>query len=600
MKLSDYVAQFLADQGIGHVFGLTGGAVVHLFDSISKQPGLEPVFTHHEQAAAFAAEAYAKVHDSGLGACLVTTGPGGTNAITGLSAAWLDSIPCFYFSGQVRRAHISAGKGIRQLGTQELDILSIVSSVTKYAVTVEDPGRIRYHLEKALYYARQGRPGPVWIDIPLDIQWAMIEPEALQGFQAPSVDQSLDPSSQMPLILKAKALLEEAHRPLVIVGNGVRLSGGVLELRSFIQQNHLPFVSSWNACDLFDVSDPLYVGRLGICGQRGANLAVQNSDLLIILGSHLCLPQTGTNIEGFSRLSKKIIVNIDAAELEQQRIVPDVSILSDAQAFLKIFLSILEVKKRPKNLDWLHKCGTYKRYNGPSEDWKSLKNAINSYVVVDAISDQLTAADQVVVDGGGMVVYSALQAFKTKLGQRLILSSGLCSMGSGLPESIGVCFANGRKKTLCLVGDGSFQLNIQELQTIVHHQLPIKIFLFNNQGYLSIRHTQAGFLNHHYVGTHKEGGLSFPNFRKVVEAYGLRTHLISDYSKLVAGIADILADEGPAFCEIIVPPDQAMTPSQGFVKQKDGSFRPRPLEDMTPYLARDELQALMCIALMEE
>lgn len=591
VKLSDYIAYFLKQQGIRHVFGLTGGAVVHLFDSVIKTPGMSAVFNHHEQASALAAQAYARARD-GLGAAFVTTGPGGTNALTGVCAAWLDSIPCVYISGQSRFEHSSRGKGVRQLGTQELDIVSLVSSVTKYAVMLKNPSEIRYCLEKAVYYATQGRPGPVWVDIPLNFQWASIDPKRLKGFKPPR-EEAIKKS--LTVTLEAcRRLMASAQRPLILAGHGIRLAHAKEEFKSFLQKTQWPFISTWNASDILPTNHPLYVGRPGIAGQRGANLAVQGCDLLLSLGSHLSIPITGTITGAFAPRAKKIVVDIDAAELKRQNVDIDLPIQCDVKFFLKEIMKPGRIPGRVSIKPWKKKCSYFQsRYNRVDPESSRRKDSINPYIFVDTLSNRLDHRDIIVVDGGGTVVYTAFQAMKTKLGQRLMISAGLCAMGSGFPESIGACLAQGRRRTICLCGDGSAQLNIQELQTIVHHQLPIKIFIFNNDGYLSIRHTQKDFLGKRYLGSQSSGGVSLPDIVSVAKAYKIKATRFSNPREMASKIRWALRQKGPTLCEFKINRNQQVIPRQGFDKKQDGSYAARPLEDMAPYLTRSQLRTAM-------
>lgn len=595
MKLTDYVADFLVKEGIKHVFGLTGGAAVHLFDSLDRHPGIQPIFTHHEQAAALAAEAYAHA-GNGLGAAFVTTGPGGTNAITGVTAAWLDSIPTVYISGQSRMDHTSRGKGIRQVGTQELDIVSLVSHITKYAVMVEDSKTIRYHLEKAVYLARSGRPGPVWIDVPLNFQWEEIEPDELPGFEPEeaAVDTQAPPVG--PRVRECLELMAQAKRPLILAGYGIRLAHAEKEFRQLVETLKLPFIASWNASDMVPTDDELYIGRPGIAGQRGANLAVQNCDLLLCIGSHLSVALTGTMFDAFARDAKVIMVDVDKAELDFRTVRVDIPVQCDARVFLQEMLRQAGARKAADIGWWRQKCSDYKsKYNIIPREWKDQKEYVNPYVFVDALSDELEDSDTVVVDGGGTVVYTSFQAFRVREGQRLIISSGICAMGTGLPESVGACFARGGGRTICLIGDGSMQLNIHELQTIVHHQLPIKIFVFNNDGYLAIRHTQDGFLESNYVGSDKSGGLSLPDYVRVAEAYGIKADRAHNHEEMKEKILWALNEPGPVLCEIMISRDQQMVPRQGFRKRRDGTFAPAPLEDMHPMMDREEFKKNMVI-----
>lgn len=596
MKLTDYIVNFLEKEGISHIFGLTGGAVVHLFDSVDKNPNITPIFTHHEQAAAFAAEAYARIRND-ISAVFVTTGPGGTNAITGVLAAWMDSIPCVYISGQSRIEHTSRGKPIRQLGSQEFDIISLVSHITKYAVMVDDPARIKYYLQKAVYTARNGRPGPVWIDIPLNFQWASIEPDKLRGFN-PLSEKEKESAGKLThkKLQECCRLLAGAKRPLVLAGHGIRLAHAENEFRKFIEVFKIPFVSSWNASDLLPTGNVFYAGRIGVAGQRGGNLAIQNCDFLLALGTHLCINLTGPNFNAFARGAKKVIVDIDPIELTHCNIKIDLSLQCDAKEFLGKLLSKPDKAKLINNNRWWRKkCLKYKSYNTIPSAWCKQKKYVNPYIFVDSLCNKLKNNDIIVVDGGGTALYMSFQASKIKQGQRLIVSSGIAAMGTGLSESIGACFAIGRKRTICMTGDGSIQLNIQELQTIAHHKLPIKIFVFNNSGYLAIRHTQKDFLNGRYIGSDKECGVSLPNYQKVAKAYGIKAIRIENNKELLKKIKLALKDTRPILCEVMISPKQELIPRMGFEKKPDGTFSGKPLEDMAPYLERKEFFANMII-----
>lgn len=596
MKLTDYVIDFLVTQGIRNVFGLTGGAVVHLFDSADRNPAITPIFCHHEQAAALAAAAYARVKN-GLGAAIVTTGPGGTNAITGVTGAWQDSIPCIFLSGQSRVEHTTHGKSLRQLGSQELDIVSIVRPITKYAVMVEDPLKIRYHLEKAVYLATESRPGPVWIDLPLNFQWVSIEPDMLAGFNPDEIKQFSPPEIPIKELCKeCYELLIRAERPLVFGGYGIRLARAEKELRQFVELLNIPFLLTWTASDIVSTDHSLFIGRPGIAGQRGANLAVQNCDLLICVGSHLSIPLTGTLFHAFAREAKIVMVDIAKEELEYQTVRVDLPIQCDAKLFFKEMLNQAPYKELGLKDWWLEKCIKYKLYNSVPQEWTAQRDYVNPYVFIDILSDELNDNDIIVVDGGGTVVYITFQAFKVKEKQRLILSSGIGAMGTGLPESVGACFASGGKRVICLCGDGSMQLNIQELQTIVHHNLSVKIFVFNNGGYLAIRHTQDGFLDGNYVGSNAQGGLSLPDFKKVAAAYGINSTQINNHGELRDKIRWTLENPGPWLCEVMINREQEMMPRQGFEQKPDGTFAPRPLEDMYPYLDRQEFLDNMIVA----
>lgn len=594
VKVSDFIVDFLAKQGVTHVFGLTGGAVVHMFDSAARSGKVDPVFTHHEQAASFAAEGYARLH-GGLGAVMVTTGPGGTNAITGLAAAWLDSIPCIFISGQVRLGLTGRGYNVRQVGPQHLDIVPIVSSITKYAVMVDDITKIKYELQKAAHTAQTGRPGPVWVDIPLDMQWSSIEPAELPDYVPPGADESKVPTCSACDVDEVSELLCAARRPIILAGYGVRLAGAESEFRTMIDRLQLPFLTTWNVADLIASDHPLNAGRPGIFGQRGANLAMQNCDLIISLGSHLSVSLTSMRFHDFARDAKVVMVDIDRGELEHRTVRVDLSIQSDAKLFLQKMLERLPEASLPQIGPWREKIAEYKkRFNAFPSSWADREKFVHPYVFMDRLSDELDGNDIVVVDGGGTIDQVAFQAFRVKQGQRFFASVGIGAMGSGLPEAVGACFGGGGRRTICLVGDGSMQLNIQELQTILHHKLPVKIFILYNDGYTSIRATQEGFLSGNYIGSEAAGGVSLPDYRKISEAYGIKCFRIDRHSDLGV-IKSVLEFEGPCVCEIVSCKEDQPLPRQGFERQADGTNAPRPLEDMFPYLDREEFRKAMVI-----
>jgi acetolactate synthase-1/2/3 large subunit len=600
MKLTDYVIDLLADHGVTHVFGLTGGAVVHLFDSASRSGRVKPIFHHHEQAAAFAAQACARA-GGGLGACFVTTGPGVTNAITGLAAAWLDSVPCIFISGQTRLAHTTRGKRIRQLGTQQLDVMPLVSSLTKYAVMLEDARSIRCELEKAIHLATSGRPGPVWLDLPLDLQWADIEPAKLPGFSSPAgvLTGPCAPAAPAPSAVELDAclrLLAGSQRPLVLAGYGVCRAKANRLFAEFVERSSLPFVTTWGAVDVLPSDHPLNLGRPGVAGQRGANLAVQNCDLLLVLGSHLNIPVTGTQFATFARSAKVIMVDIDPEELAERTVPVHLPVCADVRTFLDRILAADRpaTASAPSSQTWREACGRYAKLNrapqGPTGS-----DPISPYDYVRILGELSSPGDVIVVDGGGTNVYVAFQAFSVKAGQRMILSTGLCSMGSGLPESIGACFGSGGRQTLCLCGDGSLQLNIQEFQTLRHHQLPVKVLISANGGYLSIRQTQTEFLGGRHIGSQETGGMSLPDYTRVASAYGLPVREITESANLRNGLAEFLALPGPAVCVVHTSRVQELVPRQGFDRRADGTFAPRPLEDMAPFLERPQFAELMLV-----
>ncbi|MBT3250939.1 MAG: thiamine pyrophosphate-binding protein [Candidatus Marinimicrobia bacterium] len=592
MKLTDYITSFLVDQGIDNIFGVTGGGVVHLFDSISKTENISAVYCHHEQAAALAAVAYAKVNNN-IGAAIVTTGPGCTNAITGVLAAWQDSIPCIFISGQARKEHTSHGTKLRQLGTQEMDILPVVQPITKYVVMVDDPENIRYILEKAIYLAFDGRPGPVWIDLPLDFQWTDIDINTLTSFKIPDkVENHFDKLTHESIDL-CLSLLADSKRPLFFAGNGIHLGHAEDKFKEIIDQLNIPFVSTWTASDIIPDENNLNIGRVGISGQRGANIAVQNCDLLICIGSHLGITHTGTMFSSFAKNAKIIMVDIDENELSNETVHVDFPILSDSKLFLDGLLSCIN-NFNINNIDsWRKSCNNFRKYNEVPCNVDSNSGFINPYIFLNKLSTEMMDGDIVVVDGGGTNLYMSFQGIKLKNNQRIICSSAISAMGTGFPESIGASFASPNCKVICLIGDGSFQLNVQELQTIQHHNLPIKIFVMNNDGYLAIRHTQEIFLDSNFTGSAKEGGMSLPDSTLIAEAYGIKTTTIDNYSDLQKKIQWTLDYPGPSLCEIKISPKQKLIPQQGWDKNSDGTFSARPLEDMYPFLPRLEFNDIM-------
>jgi len=601
MKATDYIAKFLADLGIHYVFGLIGGAAMHIFDSLDRQPGIQPIFHHHEQAAALAAQAYARA-SSGLGVVVVTQGPGCANTITGLCAAWLDSIPCVFISGQARLIHTVRGKPIRQVAPQAIDIVRLVTPITKYAVLVDDAKKLKYYLQKAVHIARSGRPGPVWLDIPLDVQWAAIDPEELQSFHPEEFDNHEGNSTHSITdeVRACVALMAEAKRPMILAGHGIRLAHAESEFRGLVDTLKFPFLSSWNASDLLPTDHPLYLGRPGIFGQRGANLAMQNCDLLISIGSHLGIGLTGTMLHAFAREAKRVVIDVDRQELEHLNVPVDLTIHSDAKVFLREILRLVGEAKTQDIQSWRQKCFDYKsKYNQVPQEWSTRKEYVNPYVFVDTLSEEMNGEDVIVIDGGGTITEIAPQALRVKEGQRVLISAGICTMGT-LPETIGACLGSGRRRTIFLCGDGSMQLNIQELQTIAHHDLPIKMFVLNNDGYLLMRHSQQDFFESKFFGSSREGGVSLPDFLKVAAAYGIKADRAANHAELRTKIRWALDERGPVLCDLMISATEEINPRLGFGLKPDGTPVSRPLEDMYPFLDRAEFLANMLIKPLPE
>lgn len=581
MKATDLVAHYLKRISIDTVFGVTGGAVVHLFDSAYKF-GIRCIFTHHEQSAAFAAQAYARIN--GIGAAFFTTGPGGTNALTGIAAAWLDSIPTIYIAGQVRREHIKPN-GIRQQGAQELDVLSMVAPIVKYATRVATPEELQQELEKCFTIATEGRPGPVFLEIPVDIQWEEVS-ENEASFLSKASEQLLEDELIQPILTE----LQTARRPLLLLGHGIRLAHAEEAVKELINKLQIPFVTTWNAADIITEGGYLNLGRPGMFGSRVANLVVQMCDFLCCIGTHLPIPVTTGNYQNFGKSAKIAIVNIDSEELSFQRKAPNYAIHADAKIFLQSCLNY-GIENLSIHL-WKNKCVFIKKKYSFQGELHTTNDFITSYDVVDLINQLSEKNDVIVVDGGGTIVQVASQTLELKQGQRFIIDAGLCSMGSGLPNAIGVAFSKQNRQVLCLCGDGSLQFNIQELQTIVHHNLPIKIFILNNQGYLSIRHTQASFLEGKYIGSSEAQGISIPDIQSIANAYNIPFVSITAQSEMYDGIKQTLLSSGPMLCEITTSKEQEINPRIGFEELQPGKFQARPMEDMYPFLLRDELHEL--------
>lgn len=597
MKLSDYVASFIADLGVKDVFSVSGGGSMHLVDSVGKSDRLTYISTHHEQAAAMAAEAYSRI--AGMGVGLLTTGPGGTNALTGVACAWIDSIPTLYISGQVTRDTLLDGTGLRQYGIQESDIVTLVKPITKYSVCVTNENAIRYELEKAAYIAKSGRPGPVWVDIPLDIQSRQISPSELRGFIPPAEVNRLQKKSLESQVEICLSMLRSAQRPVLLCGYGVRLAGAQKEFRELVDMLGIPVVSSWTASDLLDSSSPYYIGRSGIFGDRPSNFAIQNSDLLLVIGSRMSIPQVGYNYQTFARDARIVMVDVDQAEIRKPSLHVDLGIVADA----KLFIS--EVLARPGKsgsrsavVGWVQRCQDWKaKYPVALPEYGDLKSGVNSFYFVDLLSDKLPE-DAVVVTDMGTSFTCTMQTFKVKLGQRLTTASGHAPMGYGLPGAIGACLGNGRRKTICISGDGGLQMNIQELETMMHLRLPIILFVINNGGYLTIKHMQQNHFGR-YVGSETSSGMSCPDMMKVAHAYGIPASRIPDQEVLRRELDTVLAQRGPYICEILMPEDQPLIPRLSSLKKPDGTIISKPLEDLYPFLDRKEFKENMIIPLIE-
>lgn len=600
-KLSDYVFNYLSDQGIKDVFLLPGGGCMHLLDSLGKQKSINHTCFLHEQAAVIAAEAYGQ-HTNHLGVTLVTTGPGSTNAITGVAGAWIDSTPLLILSGQAKRQDLRTHTGVRQMGIQEVDIVSLVAPITKYAVTVVEPETIKFHLQKAIHLATTGRKGPVWIDIPLDVQGSMIEENDLDDFESPAHD-----LASTTIIQKAREAIDalsKAKRPVILLGNGIRLSKSEHEFHRLINRAKIPVLATWKAADMMGENNPLYCGRPGAIGQRGANFTQQNSDWIMTLGARLDLCQVAHDYPNFAPHAKKIIVDIDRAEIQKLHtrcMNIDVAVCADVGNFLSLFNDLIEDKDIKNYSQWLNQCRQWQdQYPVVLPAYKETKGTINTYVLVDVLSDLLEEDDLVVPGSSGACAEITQQAFRVKQGQRLQNTPGLGSMGFGLPASIGACIAAGKKRTISLIGDGGLQHNIQELETLSRLQLPIKIFILNNNGYGSIKKMQENHFDGRNVCCDPQSGLSLPDTCRIAKAYGLTTSRIERQEELKEAVAHVLKTEGPVICDVLVDPDIPTSPRVSSHVLPDGQIVSKPMEDLWPFLDREEFKYNMSMQRLVE
>ena len=599
MKLSDYVMRFVAEQGVQHVFMLPGGGAMHLNDSLGRCAGVEFVSVQHEQAAALAAEAYARVTNK-LGVAMVTSGPGGTNSVTGVAAAWLDSTPVLFISGQVKRADIRSDQQLRQLGVQEIDIVSIVKPITKYAVTILDPQTIRFHLEQAVHLARSGRPGPVWIDIPLDVQAAQVDEESLKGFAPDEQDTSSKVANIRELVARTIQMLNGSTRPVILVGNGVRLAGGENLFREAVDALEVPVLTTRLGVDLLPASHPLCFGMPGGIAARSANFTLQNSDLLLAIGSRLDMQMMAYAPERFARAARKVMVNIDAADIRKLGKLIELGVQADAKLFLSELLSLRSELKPPDRTFWLERCRNWQaRYPFVQAEQRLQRSGISMYAFSELLADLLSEGDVVLPGSSGFAAEIFLTAFKCKLGQRVFHNKGTGAMGLAQPAAIGACLGSGRKRTICIDGDGGFTMNIQELETIRRLHLPVKFFIVNNNGYASIRASQGNYFKL-LVGADATSGLTLPDFMKVARAYGLPARRISSPETLAEELKIVLGEPGPAICEIVVLPDEPRIPRVASVIRPDGSMASRPLEDLYPFLDRQEFRENMLIPIIED
>lgn len=594
IKVSDYVIQRLVESGVEHIFMVAGGCAMYLNDSVGKNKEVQYVCNHHEQASAMAAEGYARVTNN-LGVALVTAGPGATNTLTGVLGCWVDSVPVFFLSGQVRKALTvrNSGLPLRQLGHQEADIVSIVKSITKYAVSVDDPNSISYHVSKALYLARSGRPGPVWLDIPLDVQNALVDISSLRQFvpKKKGLDEKAYKWDAAEIIRRIRA----AERPVLLVGNGVRASNALEIFSKVVELLHVPVQTAVGAPDLIASDHPFFFGRPGIEGCRASNLIIQNADLLFAIGARMGIQQVTFTYNAFAREAYKIFVDIDSTELKKPLVRPDMEVNCDAGDLLQEMFTQLQGNALPSKNAWLAWCAERRnRFPVVLPEHRQQQDFVHSYYFVEVLSKNLSA-DDVIVVGNTSSRVSTFRVINLLKGQRLFGNIGCASMGYALPAAIGACFAKGKGRVICITGDGSIQMNIQEFQTIVHHKLPIKIFILNNKGYLAIRRTQERYFSGHYVGCTADSGLTIPDLVGVATAYGFKAIRLADHAGLEKKVQCVLEEPGPVLCDINMSPGQTLYPFLTSQMLPDGRFVSSPPEDMFPFLDRKAFSESMIV-----
>lgn len=603
IRLADYVANFLVEHGISDCFTVTGGGAMHLNDALGHKAGLKCTYNHHEQACAIAAEAYARINNKIALVC-VTTGPGGTNAITGVVGGWLDSIPMLVISGQVRYDTTARGMGlgIRAGGDQEFDITKSISCMTKYSEMIEDPKRIRYALEKALYLATHGRPGPCWIDIPLNFQGMTIEADDLLGYDPSEDEQALAPLVDGATLDAVIEKIKSAKRPVLYAGNGVRLAGAFDTFKKVVAKLNIPVATGWDNIDMMADADPLYVGRGGIMGDRAGNFAVQNADLVLAVGNRLSIRQVGYSWKTWAREAFVIMVDVDAEELKKPTLHVEMPICADALDFLtKLDERLADGEVLFAENGWQDTCRGWKK-NYPVVLPKHYEDTrdTNVYAFIKSLSSRLPEGYTTVVGNGSACVVGS-HGYEIKEGQRFIINSAIASMGYDLPAAIGVCRALGDEEIVCVTGDGSIQMNLQELQTILTNKLPIKIFVINNNGYHSIRQTQTNiFSEHTKVGIGPESGdLGFPSLEKLAWAYGYPYFACRSNAELEAMLDGAFKTEGAVIAEVFVSPEQFFEPKSATKRLPDGSLFSPPLEDLAPFIDREELKKNMFIPMIE-
>lgn len=598
MRVADYIFKYLADHGARHVFLVTGGGAMYLNDGLRCEKRLTPVCCHHEQACAIAAEGYVRA-GNGPGVVSVTSGPGGTNTLTGVIGQWLDSVPVLYLSGQVKFETTIRScpeiAGLRQLGDQEINIVDIVRPVTKYAAFVDDPKRIRYELEKALHLANSGRPGPVWLDIPLNVQGALIDAEALEGF--PVEQQEPLPVPAPDEMAELRRLLSCSERPVIVAGRGIDCAGAGDRFLEVASELGIPVLTTFNGMSLVPDDFPLYAGRIGTLGQRAGNFVLQNADLVLTIGTRNNIRQVSFDWKNYARAARKVAVDIDRAELRKKTFVPDLAICADAGAFLASLSDMLRAGfEQPDWSAWREWCRKrQERCPAFTEEHRNWHDRINPYFFMRELTSQLSG-DWDIVAGNGTACVALFQAGVVRKGQRIFWNSGCASMGYDLPAAEGAC-AGSNRNTVCLAGDGSIMMNLQELQTIRHHNLPLKIFLLDNNGYGSIKQTQGNFFDRNeLIGCDAASGVSFPDFVALAAVFGFKVFELASQEGLADRLREVLSTPGPVFCVVRMPDHFAFAPKLSSRRLPDGRLVSSPLEDMFPFLEREEFLRNMIVS----
>ncbi len=589
MKVSDYVIKFIAGLGVDKIFCVTGGGAMHLNNSLGCSSDVEGVFMLHEQGASIAAESYARIRE-GYGVCLVTSGPGATNAITGLCGAYMDSIPVIFISGQAKRADLVGDQEIRQFGIQEVDIIPMVKPYSKYAVRLMDPLKVRYELEKAAHIAVSGRPGAVWIDIPLDIQATDVDIDSLERYESDYEQITVSDDDTEKVI----SIFLKAERPAIILGNGIRLSHASDKARELVDLLKIPAFVSWNGVDLLEDDNPYYFGRPNIVGHRSANLILQNADFVLSIGTRLSLLNTGYNFEGYLKNAFHVMVDIDENEMNKKSLHPQMKIVSDAGVFIDSLLSQkdkLSVKNTGK---WLDHCrNMMDKYPVEIPEQMPRDGYVSLYRLFDVISDEMTGDDIYQFTSSGTSVDIGMKVLRFKKGQRAFLNKSMAAMGYDIPACVGSCIGSGKRRVICVTGDGSAAMNIQELEVIKRLDLPVKIFIADNSGYSMIWHSQNGNFKGHLTGCTVDSGLTLPDLKKVAESFGIKGMEISCEKGLEAAVREVFEYNGPVVCVVKTDIMQKVLPKQSNYMNENGQMESRPLHDMTPLLDREELQKCM-------